>query len=103
MLAASVFVANPAEARWGRGWGGFGFGLTAAAIIGGAIAASTWPSYGYGYGYYPYSAGYYAYGYPAYSVGYAYPSYGYAYYPRRAYYGYAFAPGLRWRVRHRRW
>ena len=54
-----------------------GFGL-AAGVIGGAIAASTWPAYGYGYGYgYP---RYYAYGYPAYSYG---------YYPRRAYYGYA--------------
>ena len=63
LVAASVSLANPAEARWGRGWGwgGFGFGLATAAIVGGAIAASTYPSYGY-YGYYPR----YAYGYPAY-------------------------------------
>jgi hypothetical protein len=103
LVAASVSLANPAEARWGRGWGGFGFGLAAAAIVGGAIAASTYPSYGYGYypGYaYAYPA--YSYGYyPSrayYSYGYAYPNYGYAYYPRRSYYSYAYAPGLRWRA-----
>jgi hypothetical protein len=78
-LAASQSLrdaATPAveTVRWrGRG---FGFGLAAAAIIGGAIAASR-PYYGYGY---------YGYGYPAY--GYAYgPSYSYA----PAYYGYAYA------------
>jgi hypothetical protein len=127
LVAASVFLANPAEARWrGWGWGGLGLGLAAGAIFGGAIAASAYPYYGYGYRSAYYGYGYpayysYGYGYPAYRVAYAYPSRGYGYYPRRAYYGYgyaprvayggyyprrayrayAFAPG--WRGYHRRW
>ena len=97
LLTASVALANPAEARWrGWGWGPLGFGIAAGALLGGAIAASAYPSYGYGYGYpryygYGYPR-YYGYGYPSYRVAYAYPSWGYGYYPRRAYYGYAYAP-----------
>jgi hypothetical protein len=53
LVAASVALASPAEARWGRwggwGWGGLGLGLAAGAIFGGAIAASAYPYYGYGY------------------------------------------------------
>ena len=87
-------LASPAEARWGR-WGGWGLGIAAGAIIGGAIAASAYPYFGYGYrsAYYGYGyPAYYSYGYPAYRVAYASPSWGYGYYPRRAYYGYAYAP-----------
>jgi hypothetical protein len=130
LVAASVALASPAEARWGRwggwGWGGLGLGIAAGAIIGGAIAASAYPYYGYGYrsAYYGYGyPAYYSYGYPAYRVAYAYPSWGdmgttrvaptmgYAYaprvayggyYPRRAYRAYAFAPGWRGGY-HRRW
>src|SRR4051794_33293130 len=106
LVAASIALAGPAEARWrGGGWGGLGFCLAAGALLGGAIAASAYPygygygyrSYGYGYGYRSYGYGYppYGYGYPAYRVAYAsYPSWGYGYYPRRAY-GYAYAPRLR--------
>ena len=105
LVAASVALASPAEARWrGWGWGGLGIGLAAGAIIGSTIAASAYPygygygyrAYGYGYGYPAYGYGYpaygYGYGYPAYRVAYAYPSLGYGYYPRRAYSGYAYAP-----------
>lgn len=69
---------------------GLGLGIAAGAIIGGAIAASAYPYYGYGYrsAYYGYGyPAYYSYGYPAYRVAYASPSWGYGYYPRRAYYG----------------
>jgi hypothetical protein len=64
--------------RWG-GWGwGFGGGLLAGAIIGGALAAPYYgyPSYSYGYGY-PYYG--YGYGYPYY-YGYGYPRYHARYY-----------------------
>ena len=101
-LAASQSLRDAAPSavetvRWrGRGWGGVGFGFAAAAIIGGAIAASR-PYYGYGYYGYGYPA--YAYGYPAYGYAYA-PSYSYAYAPAyayaypRYYYGY---PRVRYR------
>jgi hypothetical protein len=66
--------------RWG--WGGFGVGLATGAIIGGAIAATTYPAYGYGYGY------------PAYGYGYGYPAYGYGYgYAPRYYYAPAYYGG----------
>jgi hypothetical protein len=86
--STSPFEAVQWRRGWGGwgGWGGIGVGLAAGAIIGGAIAAST---YGYGYGY----PGYYGYGYaPAYYGGYGYGPVsgnwgGYAYAP--AYYGYA--------------
>jgi hypothetical protein len=54
-----------------RGYGGAVAAGIAGAVIGGAIAATATPSYGY------YGAPAY-YGYPAY--GYAYPAYGYRYY-----------------------
>jgi len=81
MTAAVPSLTTPANAwGWGRGglgWVGLRIGLAAGALIGGAIAAS---SYGYGYGYgYPYYG--YGYGYPAYGYGYGYaPAYGYATY-----------------------
>jgi BA14K-like protein len=71
--------------RWGgwrgRGWGWWGPGLAAGAIVGGPIAASR--PWGYGY----YDPGY------AYAPGYSYYDPGYAY--RGGYYdrGYAAAPG----------
>ena len=92
-LSASLSLRGAADpavqtVQWRRGWGGLGFGLAAAAIIGGAIASSSYYGYGYGYPGYAYSGyapAYYGYGYaPAYA-GYAYaPAYaGYAYaYPR---------------------
>ena len=61
-----------------------GLGLAAGALIGGAIAASSY-GYGYGYPYYGYGYGYPAYGYgygyaPAYATyGYGYPAYSYGY------------------------
>ncbi|WP_407519125.1 hypothetical protein [Methylobacterium oryzisoli] len=67
----------------GYGYRGYGYrrnvggALAAGAalgIIGGAIAASSAPSYGYGYGYPAYG-----YGYPAYGYSYGYPA-GYGYY-----------------------
>jgi hypothetical protein len=86
LVAASfATIATPADAQWGwrRGWGGVGIGLAAGAIIGGAIAAS---SYNYGYYGYPYRQAYYGgYGYGGYG-GYA-PTY--AYYPANYGYGYA--------------
>jgi hypothetical protein len=92
LVAASLAsISTPADAQWGwrRGWGGVGFGLAAGAIIGGAIAAS---SYNYGYYGYPYRRAYYYGGHPAYAYqpdyGYSYASYGY----RPGYYGYASAP-----------
>ena len=72
LVAASLAsISTPADAQWGwrRGWGGIGFGLAAGAIIGGAIAAS---SYNYGYYGYPYRRAYYYGGYPAYAY---YPDY----------------------------
>ena len=84
LVAASLAtVATPADAQWGwrRGWG---FGLAAGAIIGGAIAASSYGYYGYPYGYRAY-AYYPAYGYPYASYRYSPGYYGYAYAP--AYYG----------------
>jgi hypothetical protein len=70
--------------RRGWGWGGFGVGLATGAIIGGAIAASTYPAYSYGYPAYGGYAPAYGYGYaPAYYGGYAPAYYGYPYaYPR---------------------
>ncbi|HKG76374.1 MAG TPA: hypothetical protein VKA90_02550 [Beijerinckiaceae bacterium] len=55
-----------------RNYGGAVAAGVAGALIGGALAASAAPAYGY------YGAPAYSYGYPAY--GYAYPSYGYRYY-----------------------
>src|SRR6476661_3152921 len=71
IAAAGIAAPKPAEARCIGCWVGAGI---AAAVIGGAIASS---SYGYGYGYPAYSYGYgYGYGYPAYGYGYGYPAYG---------------------------
>jgi hypothetical protein len=87
---ASTPAVQQVQWRRGWGWGGFGVGLAAGALIGGAIAA-TRPYYGYGYGYpgyygYNYAPAYYGYGYPGYygySAGYYAPAYGYSYaYPR---------------------
>src|SRR4051812_10224833 len=81
---------------WGGGWrggyyggwnnygccggGALAFGLIGGALLGSAIAASSYPYYDYGYGYPAYG-----YGYPAYTTAY----YGYPYYPRSGYgYGY---------------
>ena len=70
-MKSTIATSGPTQVHWYGGWGwGTGAGLLAGAIIGGAIANST-------YGYY---GGPYAYGYP-------YPYYGY-YYPRTSYYGY---------------
>ena len=96
--ASTPLVESVQWRRWG--WGGVGLGLAAGAIIGGAIASSSYYG-GYGYGYPAY--GYYG-GYPAYSYGYGYPAYSYGYAPygyAPAYYGgYAYAPpvyGPYWR------
>ena len=96
LVAASfATVATPADAQWGWrggwGWGGLGVGLAAGAIIGGAIAAS---SYNDGYYGYPYRRAYYGsyaptYAYYPANYGYGYASYGYS----PGYYGYAYAPG----------
>jgi hypothetical protein len=92
-LSASLSLRGAADpavqtVQWRRGWGGLGFGLAAAAIIGGAIASSSYYGYGYGYGYPGYAYSGYA---PAYySYGYAPAYYGYGYAP--AYAGYAYAP-----------
>ncbi len=86
LLAATAVASLPtsANAQWRAGWGlgGFGVGLAAGAIIGGALAA---PYYSYGYA-------------PGYSYGYAYaPAYGYAYAPG---YSYAYAPGYAYAPRY---
>jgi hypothetical protein len=86
IAAATPSLSSSAEAApWGwhggwhggghGGWGGFGLGLAAAALIGGALAA---PYYDYPYGYAP---GYY--GYPSYSYGYSPALYGYRHYGYR--------------------
>jgi len=66
LAVAAVAVPQTADARWGGGWHGRGFGggailggLAAGAIIGGALAA---PYYGYGPYYGAYYGGPYAYG-----------------------------------------
>src|SRR5262252_8412026 len=94
MTAAVPSLTTPANAwgwRGGWGWGGVGLGLAAGALIGSAIAASSYGYYGYGYPYYGYGYGYpaYGYGYPAYGYGYASPSYYYGGYGGyyRPYYG----------------
>ena len=116
-LAASLSLRDASTplaqtVQWRRwGWG-VGAGVVAGAIVGSAIARSSYyyggyPAYGYGgyagygYGGYPaYSYGYaspgYSYGYasPAYSYGYASPGYSYGY-ASSAYYGYAYAPRVR--------
>ena len=79
--ASTPLVETVQWRRWG--WG-VGAGVVAGAIVGSAIARSSYyyggyPSYGYGYGYPAYSYGYAPYGYaPAYYGGYAYapPVYG---------------------------
>jgi hypothetical protein len=89
MTAAVPSLTSPAHAwGWGWrgggwGWGGVGVGLAAGALIGGAIAASS-----------------YAYGYPAYGYGYGYPAYGYGYgtdygYPAYGAYRAAYHPVVR--------
>ena len=126
MTAAVPSLTSPAHAwGWGwrgGGWGGVGVGLAAGALIGGAIAASSYaygyPAYGYGYGYpaYGYVTGpvtaiqltryrfvsgysYPAYGY-GYGSGYSYPAYGYGYgtgysYPAYGAYRAAYHPVVR--------
>ena len=106
-LSASLSLRGAADpavqtVQWRRGWGGLGFGLAAAAIIGGAIASSSYYGYGYGYPGYAYSGyapAYYGYGYaPAYA--------GYAYAPAYAGYGYAYPryrSGIYLRRNLRRW
>ena len=100
LLGATAVASLPtsANAQWRGGWGlgGFGVGLAAGAIIGGALAAPYY-SYGYAPGYsYGYAPAYayapaYSYGYaPTYSYGYATAN-GYAYAPR---YSYGYAPGV---------
>ena len=96
-LAASLSLRDASTSamqtvRW-WGWGGFGVGLAAGAIIGGALAAPYYGGYGYGgYGYYGYAPSYYSYGYyggyaPTYYGAYTPGYYGYGYaYPRRYYY-----------------
>jgi hypothetical protein len=76
---ATAALPSSAEARWA---GGFGLGLAAGAISGGALARPYYPYYGYGYGY--------GYGYPAYYYSGYYPRYYPAYYGyyRPRYYGY---------------
>jgi hypothetical protein len=56
----AVSMASPAYAwRGGWGWGpGVAAGLIGGAIVGGAIASSTYPPYGYGPGYGYYAPGY---------------------------------------------
>ena len=87
LLAAAIsLLPASANAQWrgGWGWGGFGVGLAAGAIIGGA------PYYSYGY------APGYSYGYaPSYSYGYA-PGYNYGYAPA---YSYGLRTGLQLRLR----
>ena len=67
LTMATVAAPTQAQAQW-RGWGwGLG-GFAIGALVGAAIARSTWgyPGY-YGYG---------GYGYPAYGYGYGSPAYG---------------------------
>jgi len=116
-LAASAALrdaATPAvqTVQWRRfGWGGFGFGLAAGALIGSAFAA---PYYygGYAPAYYGYSYPAYSYSYPAYSYGYSYPAYSYSYAPSYYSYGYApaysgyaysYYPRYRYRTAYRAW
>jgi hypothetical protein len=109
MTAAVPSLTTPANAwgwgwRGGWGWGGVGLGLAAGALIGSAVAASSYGYYGYGYPYYGYGYGYpaYGYGYPAYGYGYGtgyYGGYRYAYHPVIRRHIYAFRPVVRrhWR------
>src|SRR4051812_33391427 len=79
--ATAIAAPTKAEAR-GWGWGpGIGLGI-AAGVVGAGLAASTWPGYAYGPGYYGPGYGYYG------------PRY---YRPAYAYYG-----GPRF-YRHRYW
>ncbi|WP_336485624.1 hypothetical protein [Methylobacterium nigriterrae] len=90
--------ANVDQVRWrgGYGYGGYrgygyrGYGYrrnvggalaagAALGLIGGAIAASAAPRYGYYDGYYGGGYGYPAYGYGNVGYGYSYPAYGYGY------------------------
>src|SRR5262249_41126866 len=75
--------------QWRRDWRGWGWGpgVVAGAIVGGAIAAAQPWNWGY-YDAYAYSPGY-SYGY---APGYAYAP-GYTYAPGDAYGDYAYAPG----------
>jgi hypothetical protein len=102
--AATVAAPTKAEAR-GWGWGpGIGIGL-AAGVIGAGLAASTWPAYAYGPGYYPaYYGGYYGPGYGDYGPRYYRPAYYGPRLYRPAYYGsYAYYGGPRFHHRHRYW
>jgi len=111
-LAASLSLRDASTplvqtVQWRR-WGlGVGAGVVAGAIVGSAIARSSYyyggyPAYGYGgyagYGYGGYPAYSYGYASPAYSYGYASPGYSYGY-ASPAYDGYAYAPRVRryWR------
>ena len=81
----------------GWGWRGAGVGLAAAAVAGGALAASSYYGYGYGYPAYGYGYGYPAYGYGyGYGTGYSYPGYGYGYGTGYSYpaYGYGYGNGI---------
>jgi hypothetical protein len=93
-LSASLALrdaATPAvqTVQWRRGWGGFGFGLAAGALIGAAVTAPYWGGYGGYGGYYGGCYGCYGYGYPAYAYSYAPSYYSYGYAP--AYYSYSYA------------
>lgn len=61
-LGASIFTSSAAEARGRYGWG-VGAGIVGALAVGGLLAATARPAYGYGYGY-GYRHGYY--GHPVY-------------------------------------
>jgi hypothetical protein len=83
LAVAAILASTPASAaRWGGHWGGghwghwggwgsggFGLGLAAGSLLGGAFGHSSSPYYGYGYPAYGYSY----YGYPNYSYGYGEP------------------------------
>jgi hypothetical protein len=125
---ASTSEVQTVQWRRGWRWGGLGVGLAAGAIAGAALAAPYrygyygygYPAYSYAYSGYPYSSSYsysyptygysssysyssgypaysYSSGYPAYSYGYGNAGYGYAY-SNPGYYGYAYAPRLRYRA-----